>query len=406
MIYLICKIIALIIKARIKRPTGGHMSNQTEKRNVKILHCSDIHLDTPYVGLSAEKSEERRRELRKSFSRLMQYIRDRGVDVVLMCGDLFTTAYATNATAELLIREFKNCAETKFVITPGKNDHYEDNPIYTSGRLPENCTVISESSLTRVDFDELNLTVYGWAFMTDSLSENPLYERRADDSSRINVVAGYTDLDGSLNSSDCPISTEDLKRFGADYYALGSRHEATDIERVGATFYSYCGSLECTGFDDSGMGGANLIVIEEKKDGLALDVRKLSFGHLRFYTEIIDITGVNAYNEIINRISRLISEKKYGMETALRVELVGYVEPRFIVPNNFDIEAFGLYSFDLIDKTLPLYKTESFKRDMSVKGELFRNLLPMLESEDEEDRLVAARAFRVGLAALEGKDAD
>ena len=88
------------------------------------------------------------------------------------------------------------------------------------------------------------------------------------------------------------------------------------------------------------------------------------------------------------------------------MELVGYVDPRFILPNNFDIEAFGLYSFDMIDKTLPLYKTESFRRDMSVKGELFRNLLPMLESEDEEDRLVAARAFRVGLAALENRDAD
>ena len=49
---------------------------------------------------------------------------------------------------------------------------------------------------------------------------------------------------------------------------------------------------------------------------------------------------------------------------------------------------------------------ERFRRDMSVKGELFRNLLPMLEHEDEEDRLVAARAFRVGLAALENRDID
>ncbi len=382
------------------------MSNSIEKKNIKFLQCSDIHLDTPYTGLSAEKSEERRRDLRKSFSRMMQYVRDRGVDIVLMCGDVFDTEYATNATAEILIREFRNCPDAKFVITPGKCDHYEGNPIYTSGRLPENCFVMNESTLTRVDFDELNVTVYGWAFMNEALCENPLYERRADDISRINIVAGYADLDGRLDSDSCPVSSEDLKRFGADFYAFGSRHEASDIERVGTSFYSYCGSLECTGFSDTGMGGANLIVIEDKKDGMALDVRKLTFGHLRFYTEVIDITGVDAYNEIINRISRLISEKKYGIETALRVELTGYVEPRFIVPENFDIEAFGLYSFDLIDKTLPLYKTESFRRDMSVKGELFRNLLPMLESEDEEDRLVAAKAFRVGLAALENKDVD
>ena len=382
------------------------MSNSIVKKNIKFLQCSDIHLDTPYTGLSAEKSEERRRDLRKSFTRMIQYVKDRGVDIVLMCGDVFDTEYATNATAEVLIREFRNCPDAKFVITPGKCDHYNDNPIYTSGRLPENCFVMNDSNLTRVDFDELNVTVYGWAFMSDTLLENPLYDRRADDISRINIVAGYADLDAELGSVNCQISTEDLKNFGADFYALGSRHEASDIERAGASFYSYCGSLECTGFEDTGMGGANLIVIEDKNDGISLDVRKLTFGHLRFYTEVIDITGVNAYNEIINRISRLISEKKYGIETALRVELTGYVEPRFIIPENFDIEAFGLYSFDLIDKTLPLYKAESFRRDMSVKGELFRNLLPMLEGDDEEERLVAARALRVGLAALESKDID
>ena len=60
----------------------------------------------------------------------------------------------------------------------------------------------------------------------------------------------------------------------------------------------------------------------------------------------------------------------------------------------------------MVDKTVPLYGTEHFKRDMSVAGEIYRRLLPMLESEDEEERLVASRAFRVGLAALENRDID
>lgn len=383
------------------------MSEAKERTHIKFLQCADIHLDAPYVGISAEKSEERRRELRNSFTRMMQYVRDRGVDVVLMCGDIFDTVYATNTTAEVLIREFRNCPDATFIIAPGKSDYYENNPIYTSGRLPSNCKVFSSSSLERFDLDELNVTVYGWGFMGEKLTENPLYERKADDISRINVVCGYADLDGSLGSENCPVSLSDLKHFGADYYAFGSRHEATEIERTGASFYSYCGSLECTGFENPGIGGANLIIVDENKDGgISIDVRKLTFGHMRFFTESIDISGVDAYNEIINRISRLISEKKYGIETALRVELTGYVSPRFLVPQNLDCEAFGLYYFDLIDKTLPLFGTEPFMRDMSVKGELFRNLLPMLEGENEEDRLVAAKAFRAGLAALENRTID
>ena len=119
---------------------------QKNKTHLKFLHCSDIHLDSPIIGLSAEKSEERRRVLRNSFMRLMQYVRESNIDVVLMSGDLFDIKYATNTTAEVLIREFKNCPDTDFIISPGKHDYYTDNPIYTSGRLPKNCYVFNSDS--------------------------------------------------------------------------------------------------------------------------------------------------------------------------------------------------------------------------------------------------------------------
>ena len=123
-------------------------------------------------------------------------------------------------------------------------------------------------------------------------------------------------------------------------------------------------------------------------------------------TEEIDITGVSANNEITNRISRLISSKKYGIDTALRIVLVGDIAPRFIVPRALECDAFGLYYFEMIDKTMPLYNTKSFERDMSVAGEIYRRLYPLLTSDNESDRLAAARAFRVGLAALENREID
>lgn len=380
-----------------EKPAGTHL---------RFLHCSDIHLEAPFAGLSPEKSEERRRELRTTFMRIMQYVRDRGIQVVLISGDLFDMQYVTNGTAEMLIREFRGCPDTVFIIAPGKNDPYLDNPIYTSGRLPSNCYVFSADKLSRFDFDDYNVTVYGWAFLHDSMTESPLYGRQVDDPSRINLVCAYADLDGAVDSTSCPISETDLRKFGADYYALGSRHRAGDFVRLDDSIYSYCGAPECTGFEDTGIGGANLIVIDHKNDNLSIDVKRLSFGKIKFVNAEIDITGVDSANEIINRISRLISDKKYGVETALRVELVGRVRPEFMIPKALRSEAFGLYYFDIEDKTLPTLGTEHFAREMTTEGEVYRKLLPLMQGGDEEARMTAAKAFRVALAALEGRDAD
>lgn len=376
------------------------------KNNVhlKILHCSDIHLDTPFAGLPEEKSDERRRALRETFMHITEYIREREVDVVLFSGDLFDCRYATNTTAEILIREFRNCPKTTFIIAPGASDAFADNPIYTSNRLPDNCRVFRESKLSRFDFDEFNLTVYGWAFETPEMTENPLFERRVDDASRINIVCGYADLDGDVDSRSCPVSVKDLSTFAADYYALGSRHESSGFKKAGDSIYSYCGSVECIGFDNPGIGATNLITFDYTDGELATDVKRITFGHLKFVKESIDITGVDRSNEIVNRISRLISDRKYGSETALRVELVGDVAPDFAIPHASESDAFGLYYFDMVDKTMPLYGTAHFLRDMNASGEAYRTLLPMMQSEDETERLIAARAFRVALAALEGRD--
>lgn len=380
------------------------MAEEKKKTHLRFLHCSDIHLDLPFVGLTAEKSEERRRVLRSSFMRMMQYVRDSKINVVLMSGDIFDTEYATNTTVEVLIREFVNCPETVFIIAPGKNDHYNGNPIYSSGRLPSNCYVFSSDKLSRFDFEEYNVTVYGWAFMDGKITENPLTDRHVDDESRVNLVCAYADLDGSIDSDKCPISLADIKRFGADYYAFGGRHEASRFSTAGGSKYCYCGALECTGFEEPGLGGVNLISVTYSDGELTIENKKMSFGHVRFETEKLDITGVNTGNEIISRISRMISDKKYDNETALKVELVGSVDPRFTIPTNIESDAFGLYYFNMVDKTLPIYGTESLMRDMSMRGEIFRTFYPTLMSEDEEERLVAAEGLRIALAALENRE--
>ena len=380
------------------------MGEKTQATVLKFLHIGDIHLDTPFTGLAPELSDERRVGLRQSFIKMMDYVRGAGINYVLISGDLFETDCATGGTADLIIREFKACAETKFIIAPGKHDAYENNPIYSTDRLPSNCYLFTTEKMDRFDFEEDKVVVYGWAFVKDGINENPLYDRTVGDSSKINIVCGYADVDGAVDSDICPISTADLKKFGADYYAFGSRHEGGDFVNLGSAMYGYSGAVESTGFDEPGIGGAKLITVKYADGEMSMDAKNLVFGKIAFRKESIDITGVDTGSEVMNRVSSLVSEKKYGAETALYIELTGEIDPRFIIPKNLGSDAFGLYSFEMKDRTLPLYNTQSFMRDMSVKGELFRQLLPMLKSENEEERLLGARAFREGLAALENRE--
>ena len=382
------------------------MSEKTQGRILKFLHCGDIHLDTPYSGLSPEQSDERRVGLRNTFMKMMDYVRGAGINYVLISGDLFETETATNSTAELLIREFRNSPDTQFIIAPGRYDSFDNNPIYTSDRLPANCHVFSSEKLGRFDFEEDNVTVYGWAFMGESICESTLYDNRVGDSSRINFVCGYADVDGEIGSDTCPISKADLKKFGADYYAFGSRHEGSEFNKMDGYIYSYCGSLESVGYDTPGIGGAKLVTVKYNNGELSIDSKTLNFGQIVFKRETLDIGGVDSNNEIINRVSKLVSDRKYGPDTALCLELTGSVDPRFVLPKNLGSDTLGLYSFEMKDRTVPLYGTEWLKRDMSVKGELYRQLLPMMESEDEEERLIGSIAFREGLAALENREID
>jgi len=58
----------------------------------------------------------------------------------------------------------------------------------------------------------------------------------------------------------------------------------------------------------------------------------------------------------------------------------------------------------VIDNTTPLFDLDALKKDPTVKGEIVRSLLPLLESAEEEEAHRARTALRYALLALSGKD--
>ena len=57
---------------------------------MKLIHCSDLHLDSPMeTHLSEAQARERNREILATFSRMVSYAQEQEVQAVLIAGDVY-----------------------------------------------------------------------------------------------------------------------------------------------------------------------------------------------------------------------------------------------------------------------------------------------------------------------------
>lgn len=375
--------------------------NRITKDTVKILHCGDIHLDSPFSRLDLERSEIRQNELRGTFTSMMLYARTQGADLVLIAGDLFESGFASKKTVAIITEQFAGMPDCKFVISPGNHDPYTAGSVYATCKFPDNVYIFDSEELSCFTFDDIGADIYGWAFTSPSYYRSPLMGKRSDDTGRLKLLCAHCDITSPI-SKYCPLTVKDLTDFGFDYAALGHVHTASGIERSGNTYYGYSGCPEGRSFDEPGMGGAYFVTVSRGDGEPDINVNRVKFSRRRYETERIDITGAADLVEARAKLSARISEKKYGSETILRAIFEGSVAPSLSGIESLAAQFENLFMLEVIDKTLPVFDGGKLAQDMTVRGELYRYLLPVLSEGSAREREVASMALRYGLAALDG----
>lgn len=74
---------------------------------MKIIHCADLHLDSQMTAnLTKEQARERKREIIRTFTRMVEYAEKTGVRLIMISGDLFDTrnvsALARNTVRDMI----------------------------------------------------------------------------------------------------------------------------------------------------------------------------------------------------------------------------------------------------------------------------------------------------------------
>ena len=370
---------------------------------MKILHIADFHLDSAFSGFDKESADKRREELRECFARALKIARDKGVELILIPGDLFDTPFCTGETRRMVFAAIKN-AECPVVIAPGNHDYYSKNGTYADKNLPENAFVFTSSELGRFDFDELGVSVIGYGFTSDRYEGNPLADEVPLSSENVNIYCAHTDL-GATFSKYAPTNPNAIARNGFAYAALGHVHKPDAPSKIADTVIAYSGFPQGRSFDELGEGGAYIVDLDRATKSVTLE--RITLSTMNYEIEKLDITSLADDEDVIREISSLALAKGYGSNTALRVVLVGSV-PSHYTPSAKRIEGssqeLGLLILQIRNECVSNFDLDYLESDMSVRGEVYRRLLPLINSDNEEERATGALALKFALASLDKRE--
>ena len=220
---------------------------------MKFVHIADMHFDTPFRTLSdrANLGQVRRMDQRKTFKKMIEYIKENNIPYLFIAGDLYENEYIRESTIKYINNLFKEIPDTKIYITPGNHDPYLKNSYYEKYNWNNNVKIFTEK-LQKVENSDCN--IYGYGFENFYLKTNQLENMQIEDKNKINILITHANLDGSDTSGNeyNNISSRMLKGKGFDSVALGHIHKR-DMKTYENIVYP--GSAVSLGFDELGTHG-------------------------------------------------------------------------------------------------------------------------------------------------------
>lgn len=353
---------------------------------MKIIHTSDIHLDSPLTSrLSQDKVKERRRELLFGFVRLIEEAKALHAGAMIISGDLFDNTKVTKRALDTALNAIENAPEINFFYIQG---NHEGDAISTTARaLPENLKIFG-NEWTYFHMGDLTFagrnTICEGMFDELSLSEN-----------RKNIVILHGELRDRCAAPET-IGLKDAAGKNIDYLALGHYHSYSAEAIDGRGVAVYCGVPEGRGFDETGDKG--YVVLSTDSSRILYSFH--SFAKRKLHIVDLPLDGAVRTAEINERAERAL--RLIPRDDIVRLELSGRYFPNLWKDIDSLIRDFGhrFYYFEVKDSSRIAINPEDYKHDMSLKGEFIRTVsADATLSEDEKERIIAC-----GINALMGED--
>ncbi|MEG1482462.1 metallophosphoesterase family protein [Clostridium sp.] len=369
-------------------------------KTVRILHCADIHFDTPFKEFTNEYAQNSKEEIKEVFNKIINICNDEKIQVMLLAGDIFDNYTVSKSTLAFIKETIEKLKGTKVFISPGNHDPYNFKSFYKLIDWPENVHVF-KSDMERVVIDELELCVHGGAFTDNYVNESMLKNIDIYDG-YINIGVIHGELASGLSGNEYnPITLKDIEDSKLDYLALGHRHKFNGILKEGITSYAYSGCPQGRGFDETNEKG---VLIGEVSNGYANMVFKKTCKR-EYLEKEIDITSLFGYKEVKEKIIEELKDFNIK-EDIFKVTLTGSLEASFKIDEKVLKEKLNkdFYFIKIKDNTNIISNTDDVYNEHSIKGIFIKNLNDKISSATGEEKEIIELALKIGLQSLTSEE--
>ena len=143
---------------------------RTLSRQLKLIHTSDVHLESDTFG-AGSRGDIFRDSVRRAFSGVIDVANGNRADLLLIVGDLFDSNRISVEALDFAMNQIAR-AQMPVVIIPGNHDAHDERSLYANlGRelLPRNLHLILEPEGSLLDFPELETRIWGRALVEHCL---------------------------------------------------------------------------------------------------------------------------------------------------------------------------------------------------------------------------------------------
>lgn len=299
-------------------------------QSVKFIHTGDLHLDTPFRGLSSLNNELASRlkdATLKSFRRIIDLCVSEKVDFLLISGDIFDSEMKSLAAQLRFVKELERLNQHGIPAYIIAGNHDPRHSWMKELKLPRQSYLFGADTAEYITFEkegERLADIYGVSYATQNEKRNlARYYTRHDNPAPFSIAL----LHGTVGAAGphenyVPFRLEEIREKGFDYWALGHIHKHRVVHPAYPAVV-YPGNPQGRDFGETGPRGCYLVELLENS---APQLAFVPLQTIRFEEVTVDLNGVEDISQLHAAIEKAITNVAVYSEREsymLRIVLTG-----------------------------------------------------------------------------------